>query len=86
MPHAKTAAEQHHRAAEHHDKAAQHHRHAAEHHKAGDHEDAGHQAHLAHAHQAHAEHHGLEAAKAHAELLRSSRPPSRLPPSLTNRA
>ena len=35
--------------------------------KSGDHEKAGHHAHVAHAHGLHATHHGHEAAKHHAE-------------------
>ena len=37
-------------AAEHHETAAHHHREAAKHYESGDHEKAGHHAHVAHAH------------------------------------
>jgi hypothetical protein len=45
-------------AAEHHETAAHHHREAAKHYDEGDHEKAGHHAHVAHAHGLHATHHG----------------------------
>jgi hypothetical protein len=57
----------HETAADHHESAAHHHREAARHYDAGDHEKAGHHAHVAHAHGLHATHHGHEAAKHHAE-------------------
>ena len=41
-------------AAEHHETAAHHHREAAKHYESGDHEKAGHHAHVAHAHELHA--------------------------------
>jgi len=40
---------------------------AKRHYETGDHEKAGHHAHVAHAHGLHATHHGHEAAKHHAE-------------------
>jgi hypothetical protein len=59
--------EHHENAAEHHENAAHHHREAAKHYEGGDHEKAGHHAHVAHAHGLHAAHHAQEAAKHHAE-------------------
>jgi hypothetical protein len=59
--------EHHASAAEHHEHAAHHHREAARHYESGDHEKAGHHAHVAHGHGVHATHHAHEAAKHHAE-------------------
>jgi hypothetical protein len=59
--------EHHETAAEHHESAAHHHREAAKHYDDGEHEKAGHHAHIAHAHGLHATHHAHEAAKQHAE-------------------
>jgi len=58
--------EHHTTAAEHHENAAHHHREAARHYESGDHEKAGHHAHVAHGHGVHATHHAHEAAKHHA--------------------
>ena len=47
----------HHNAAKHHEQASQHHKEAAKHHESGDHETAGHHAHIAHGHSLHASQH-----------------------------
>ena len=59
--------EHYHHAARHHEKAAFHYNEAAKYDQAEEHEKAAHQAYLAHGHSQHAVHHGVEAAKLHAE-------------------
>jgi hypothetical protein len=66
-PMSETSAEHHTKAAEHHEHAARHHKEAAKHYTAGNHEKAGHHAHLAHGHHLHATHHAGEAAKRHTQ-------------------
>jgi hypothetical protein len=63
-------------AARHHEQAAYHYKEAAKYHEAEEHEKAAHQAYLAHGHNQHAIHHGVEAAKLHAEHCDSSTTPA----------
>ena len=59
--------EHYHHAARHHEKAAYHYNEAAKYDQAEEHEKAAHHAYQAHGHSQHAIHHGVEAAKLHAE-------------------
>lgn len=58
------AAKHHDAAAQYYEEAARQHREASKYYQSGDHEKAGHHAHLAYAHHLHAEQHAAEAAKA----------------------